>query len=135
MINWAEVDIVARTIWGEARGEPRLGRLAVAWVIQNRYDSNKWFSADTYAGVVIRDKQFSCWNAGDPNKKALIEIGQSDAGYQTCVHAAIGAMQGIENDPTGGATHYHTPSVFPPWSRGQRPTAEIGNHVFYKGIN
>ena len=62
-------DVVARTLWGEARGEGVAGQIAVAWVIRNRvHDANprSWWG-EGYIGVCHKSWQFSCWNPGDPN--------------------------------------------------------------------
>jgi spore germination cell wall hydrolase CwlJ-like protein len=46
-------DILARTLWGEARGETLAGQIAVAWTIRNRVNDGKdksWWG-EGYAGV------------------------------------------------------------------------------------
>jgi spore germination cell wall hydrolase CwlJ-like protein len=35
---------------------------------------------------------------------------------------------------TKGATHYHADSITPYWAKGERPSAVIGHHLFYKII-
>ena len=62
-------DILARTLWGEARGESLAGQIAVAWTIRNRVNDGKdksWWG-EGYAGVCQKPYQFSCWNRNDPN--------------------------------------------------------------------
>ncbi|VVO24210.1 hypothetical protein PS723_04459 [Pseudomonas fluorescens] len=62
-------DILARTLWGEARGEGLAGQIAVAWTIRNRVNDGKaksWWG-EGYAGVCLKAWQFSCWNKNDPN--------------------------------------------------------------------
>ena len=62
-------DILARTLWGEARGESLAGQIAVAWTIRNRVNDGKaksWWG-EGYAGVCQKPYQFSCWNKNDPN--------------------------------------------------------------------
>jgi spore germination cell wall hydrolase CwlJ-like protein len=62
-------DILARTLWGEARGEGLAGQIAVAWTIRNRVNDGKaksWWG-EGYAGVCLKPYQFSCWNKNDPN--------------------------------------------------------------------
>ena len=57
-------DILARTLWGEARGEGPAGQIAVAWTIRNRVFDGKeksWWG-EGYAGVCQKPWQFSCWN-------------------------------------------------------------------------
>ena len=62
-------DILARTLWGEARGESLAGQIAVAWTIRNRVKDGKdksWWG-EGYASVCQKPYQFSCWNRNDPN--------------------------------------------------------------------
>ena len=69
-------DILARTLWGEARGEGAAGQIAVAWTIRNRvFDgkTNSWWG-EGYAGVCQKPYQFSCWNKTDPNYQFLIGV-------------------------------------------------------------
>lgn len=66
-------DILARTLWGEARGEGLAGQIAVAWTIRNRVNDGKaksWWG-EGYAGVCQAPYQFSCWNKNDPNYQFL----------------------------------------------------------------
>lgn len=42
-------------------------------------------------------------------------------------------IEGIKDDPTGGADHYYADTIPPPkWAKGRTPTTKIGRHVFYK---
>jgi len=62
-------DILARTLWGEARGESLAGQIAVAWTIRNRVNdgnAKSWWG-EGYTGVCQKPYQFSCWNSTDPN--------------------------------------------------------------------
>ena len=71
-----DLDIVARTLYGEARGEyAKMGIasfIAVANVITNRLTNSKKYGI-TYADVCLKSRQFSCWNAGDPNRILIQE--------------------------------------------------------------
>ena len=74
-------DVLARTIWGEARGESSAGKVAVAWTIRNRVFDGKeksWWG-EGYAGVCQAPWQFSCWNKTDPNYPFLIAVKQIPA--------------------------------------------------------
>ena len=68
-----EVDVLARTIWGEARGEGKEGMEAVASVILNRTEIAKrldgYWWGNTIIQVCQKPYQFSCWNKLDPNFK------------------------------------------------------------------
>ena len=77
-----EIDILARTIWGEARGEGSQGMQAVANVIQNRVKQGGWWGA-TFAEVCKKKSQFSCWNEGDPNHAKLLAVTMTDRDFVT----------------------------------------------------
>jgi spore germination cell wall hydrolase CwlJ-like protein len=130
-----DVDILARTIWGEARGERKLGREGVAAVVLNRLkrDQPDRFGA-AVADVCLKPKQFSCWNANDPNLEKLKRVDETDRHFRACIDIAERAVNGTLSDPTHGSDHYHTISVSPRWSRGKHPAVVIGVHKFYNNI-
>jgi spore germination cell wall hydrolase CwlJ-like protein len=132
-------DILARTLWGEARGEGQMGQIAVAWTIRNRVNDGKaksWWG-EGYAGVCLAPSQFSCWNKNDPNYPFLSGISQIHAGeLSRCRKAADAVVDGVVSDPTGGATHYYAASMrkAPAWADRAKQTALIGNHLFFKDV-
>ncbi len=132
-------DVLARTLYGEARGEGLTGIEAVACVIVNRVAFAKargrYWWGNTVSQVCLKPGQFSCWNAGDPNRAKLLKLSARDPAYRLCKRVATRALAGEIADMTMGATHYHTHAVEPYWARGQVPVAEIGGHLFYRGIN
>ena len=123
-----DVDILARTIYGEARGEPEIGKCAVASVVLNRYKAHKWFSgktiADTCQFCVKGSKyhQFSCWNE---------EISESDKIFCKCIDVAEKYISGTYKDIVNGACHYCVIGTNPAWAKGKRPDLRIGRHLFY----
>ncbi len=127
--------ILARTLYGEARGEGAAGMAAVAAVILNRVKAESWFGSSVIE-VALKPKQFSAWNDGDPNR-AVIEAlvpGTGNATFDQAYEIAGQAIAGTLADPTGGATHYHNASVNPAWADPAKVAAVIGNHVFYSGV-
>lgn len=132
-------DTLARTIYGEARGEPVRGKEAVAAVVMNRVRRARIAGGSYWWGgsvdeVCRRPWQFSCWNTGDPNRAKIEAVGDDNRVFQSCQRIARRALAGTLADPTEGATHYHAKSVNPPWARGKAPAAEIGNHLFYSNV-
>ena len=95
------VDTIARTIYGEARGEPLEGKIAVAWTVVNRFRKGSWLSGRTLAATALKRKQYSCWNKGDPNREQIDNITAEDQMYQLCLWCALGVVLGLEPDPTG----------------------------------
>jgi spore germination cell wall hydrolase CwlJ-like protein len=137
--NAASTDMLtlARTIYGEAAGEPWMGKEAVAHVVLNRARSGRYPASVTE--VCLQPKQFSCWNANDPNFPKIRNLQPgADTVFDNCCEIAGKALHGLLNDPTGGALHYHADYIDKPsWvvrSPNAKLTAMIGHHLFYTGI-
>lgn len=143
MIAHDDRDVVtlAKTMEGEARGEPDDGKAAVAWVIVNRACRVR-FAGDgagrigAIAKVCLAQWQFSCWNANDPNRAYLERAPASAYAAERAIAEAV--LAGVIPDPTNGADHYHTidapawADVWPPsWAPTMREVARFGGHVFY----
>lgn len=132
-----DIDTLARTIWGEARGDGNTGMQAVACVILNRYKAaeaslakSRQFGADITA-ICKKPYQFSCWLASDPNLAKILAVNTSTDSFASAVSIAKGVLSGSLPDITNGANHYHTSSVSPSWSSGATAVAVIGSHEFY----
>lgn len=135
--NELEVDVLARTLWGEARGEGTAGMQAVANVVQNRVkvaeskgEDGFWWG-NNIIQVCQKPYQFSCWNRSDPNFQKLQALDESDLYFATAVRLARRALAGALDDITQGATHYHAAGIDPYWTRGEKPVSVIGRHIFY----
>ncbi|AJO79042.1 cell wall hydrolase [Pseudomonas sp. MRSN 12121] len=132
-------DILARTLWGEARGEGLAGQIAVAWTIRNRVNDGRpksWWG-EGYAGVCQAPYQFSSWNKNDPNYPFLTGAKPIPAGQLAQAQRAADQVMGdAVPDPTGGATHYYATTMAraPAWAAKARQTARIGQHVFFKDV-
>lgn len=129
------VDTLARTLWGEARGEPVRGIEAVAAVIVNRVRAAErrggfWWG-DSVVAVCRKPFQFSCWNGDALDRASLAAVTAADPVFATCLRVARRALAGLLSDPTGGATHYHAAGLQPDWAAGHCPSAEIGSLIFY----
>lgn len=119
--NTSDVQLIARAINGEARGELYEGQVAVGAVILNRVKSSKF--PNTIAGVIYQSGAFTAVSDG--------QINVPIASNSTVVKAAQDALNGW--DPTGGAIYYFNPNTATNkwiWSRPQIKT--IGNHIFCK---
>lgn len=129
-------DVLARTLWGEARGEGTQGMQAVANVILNRVkvaeDKGSFWWGNNIIQVCQKPYQFSCWNRSDPNFRKLQSVDKSDLYFATAQRLAQRAVIGALEDITGGATHYHAKSVSPYWTADHESCAELGSHVFYR---
>lgn len=128
-----DIETLARTIYGEARGEGFDGMLAVGWVVKNRMLEDRW--PDTIEKVCKQKAQFSCWNTNDPNLIRLSSVGIDDQAFRQCLRASLEVILGA-NDPTKGANHYLTRGLAekhpPSWYDKERVVKDIGSHRFLK---
>lgn len=133
---------IALTLYGEARGEALEGRVAVASVLRNRLALKRW--GTSYAAVCLADRQFSCWNASDPNAPLLRALaaeleGQQvapDAMVRECLWLADGLIANAFASRVGPATHYHATwmPTAPRWVAGALQTAVVGRHRFFANV-
>ena len=128
-----DLEVGARTLYGEARGEPRDGKVAVAWVIRNRMADERW--PDYASEVCLQRFQFSVWWFAGGNLDATMR--QCDAAVDEFVAIFHAVMVDAIPDPTSGANHYLTEAVArsanrPTWFTWQKVTTKRGNHIFLK---
>ena len=112
-----DVDLLARLISAEARGEPYAGQVAVGAVVLNRVESPAF--PGSISGVIYQSGAFSCLQDGQFWKPV------ADSAYR----AARDALNG--SDPSGGALYYFNPATATSkwiWSRPVITT--IGRHRF-----
>lgn len=114
-----DVTLLARLIYGEARGENFTGQVAVGAVVMNRVKSSSF--PNTISGVIYQPYAFTAVADGQINFSP-------DA---TAIRAAKQAMNGY--DPTYGAIYYYNPAIATStWIFSRKTTITIGNHVFAK---
>lgn len=132
------LEILAQTIYGEARGEAKAlegglaALMAVANVVMNRVKEGGWFGRSVKE-VCLKPRQFSCWEDG--NVEAMQKArAEPDAVYRLCQRVAQGVAQDGWPDLTNGANHYYSDRlpVPPVWVQGRRPEVKIGHHLFFK---
>jgi spore germination cell wall hydrolase CwlJ-like protein len=113
---------LALNVYHEARGEPVEGRKAVALVTRNRAQQN----GHGVCWEVFRYKQFS-WTLL-PSKTQRVPAGEE---WEEAKRIAGKVLAGAV-DFTGGATHYHTVSIYPRWAGAMERVGQWGDHVFYR---
>lgn len=113
----ANVNLLARIISAEARGESYTGQVAVGAVILNRIEHPSF--PDTLSGVIYEPGAFTAVTDGQFNQPV------ADSAYK----AAKDALNGW--DPSGGAIYYYNPrKTSNQWIRSRPVITTIGNHVF-----
>ena len=117
--NDSNLNLLSRLIYGEARGEPYVGQVAVGAVVLNRVKSSSF--PNTIAGVIYQNGAFDVVSDGQIN---LVQ-------NSTAKKAAQDALNGW--DPSYGAIYYFNPNTATSkwiWSRPM--TVTIGKHRFCK---
>ncbi len=112
-----ELDLLARAVYSEAKGEPYEGQIAIAAVILNRVDHPEF--PNTVAGVIYEPLAFQVVANGQINQAADSQAKQ----------AANEALHGL--DPTNGALYFFNPNkTTNQWIRSRQVLKTIGKHIF-----
>ncbi len=127
----SDAELLTLVIYGEARGEPPVGKLAVAHVILNRVAHPCWWG-DSIKSVILKPKQFSCFNSSDPNRGLLLRATHTSYYDPSSLTVAQLALAGHTTDPTDGATHYCALSCRPAWERDMEFVVRINRHRFFR---
>ena len=117
--NSSDLNLLSRLVYGEARGEPYTGQVAVAAVVLNRVEHSSF--PNTIAGVIYQSGAFDVVSDGQ------INLTPND----TAIKAAQDALNGW--DPSNGAIYYFNPSTATnKWIWSRPMTVTIGKHRFCK---
>ncbi len=112
-----DLNLLARVVYGEARGEPYTGQVAVAAVVLNRVRSSSF--PNTIAGVIYQSGAFDCVPDGQINLTP----------NQSAYNAARDALNGW--DPSYGCLFYYNPrTATSKWMLSRTVKLNIGNHAF-----
>ena len=113
----SQVDLLARLISAEARGEPYSGQVAVGAVVLNRIKHPSF--PNTLSGVIYQSGAFTCITDGQFNQPVA----------ESAYRAARDALNGV--DPSGGAIYYFNPSTATSsWIWSRPLITVIGKHRF-----
>lgn len=145
-----DIDVVTRTVIGEAATQSVEGKIAVVHVILNRARLNSpWYGGNNLADVslhrarVLRTRgwvtiyQFEPWMHSH-RRTYLWGLSKQSALYKEMRKLVMGCINGRHPDPTDGATHFLNPDIvrartggsLPGWARGEG--RRIGDHVFFR---
>ncbi len=115
----ADLNLLARCVYGEARGEPYTGQVAVAAVVLNRVRSSKF--PNSVSGVIYQSGAFTA-----------VADGQINLSPNQSAYAARDALNGW--DPTNGCLYYYNPATATSkWIWSLKVELKIGRHNFARG--
>ena len=128
-----DIDTLARTLVGEARGTSLLDMLGVAAVVRERVLRPGWWSQPLHSwqSVCRARYQFSCWNEGDPNREVILHAEMREPkAWQRAVRIADYAVHYLRDQdiaqlfgvggPEEFPTHYHDRSIDTPKAWGDK---------------
>lgn len=140
-LDLSDAQLLALTIYGEARGESTEGKIAVGSVILERVEHRDW-DGKTIKEVCLKPWQFSCFNETDPNFPKLIYIaGHWDSemalnhALNDCYGIAVGLLNGTiprtKEIAESHATQYLRVDCDAAWEKKMRKVVTVGKHDFY----
>ncbi|MDO4534672.1 MAG: cell wall hydrolase [Clostridium perfringens] len=115
-----DINLMAKVVFAESKGEPYTGKVAVASVILNRVTSPNF--PNTVEGVITQKNAFSCV------KNGVINVTPNSDSYNAVKDAINGS------DPTGKALYFYNPQIATcSWMKGieKHNIKTIGQHVFF----
>lgn len=131
-----ELDVLARTIFGEARGCDTDIKEAITNIVMNRVRVSeargKYWWGNNIIQVCQKPYQFPCWDRSSELYKDLLNVTAEDLEFLFCMTTALGGIEGTLQDNTERSTHYHHESNAPFWSRTEHPEVIINDFKFYK---
>ena len=129
-------------VWGEARSENKLSKIAVAWSVINR----SRISGRNTCDEIARPHQYSVFgwhpdllaHAMSANPEAPIDNVIEKKAWDESREVARMVLNEQSQDPTDGATHYVAKAVMkekkwkmPTWTKKFKPTVLVGSHQYY----
>lgn len=127
---------LAMNVYHEARDQSTVGQIAVAQVVINRVNDNRYpdsvckvvkQSLRDEDGLPIKDKcQFSWYCDGASDK-----VHEKEA-WKKSLQVAKSVLHGKTTNLVGISTHYHADSVYPYWAKEYKRIAKIDDHIFYE---
>lgn len=120
-VTRADIDLMAKLIYAESRGEPFEGKVAVASVVLNRVLNSHF--PNSIQGVIFQPNAFSC-----VRNNQIVAYPDDN-----CYNAVYEALKG--NDPTDEALYFYNPSISTcKWMKKTQKIDPkvIGNHLFFK---
>lgn len=134
-----DIDVMARTVFGESDYRNKDDATAIALTIKNRSELTNWPSS--IARVCLQPWQFSCWNQSDPQRERIIAVTKDNKWFSECVKISKKVLGGKVDDVTNRSTHYFATYIGrPQWAKGKDPVYSVehksgSKHLFFNNID
>lgn len=137
VVELKDEEVMALTLYGEARGASFNAKLGMAQVMWNRTKDKRFGS--NIKEVVTKPKQFSCYNDNDVNLQIIMGVVEDFDGnfnknihLRECYMIALAVINGYIQGKVKDSLFYHTTGVNPKWNKNMILEAKIGNTLFWK---
>ena len=128
--KYSDIELLIALVMGEAEGEPLQGKIAVACVVRNRVNDERW--PDTWRGVMMQPNQFSCF-LPEYFRADIFKQDRLNPVWREAHLAAFGVYNRYIRAEARGANHYYATIIEEPyWAKGRNPVLEVGKHKFYQ---
>lgn len=145
----APFEVAAVTAYGEARNQGRVGRHAVLSTVGNRVKAQRKHYGLNPKDVCLKPWQYSCWmpEGGRANFELVMAVVRSLIRKESlgpvmreCLALGAALSAGTLDDIVQGSCHYLTRDLYrsefcPKWAKGRTPTCEVGDHLFFAGVD
>lgn len=126
----SELMCMAQAVYYESAREPLEGQLAVAEVIANRIKDHRY--PDTACGVVFQGATRTTGCQFTFTCDGAMRVKPRGENWERAKRIAAHVLMNLNEERTGGATHYHATYVDPIWNSGLIQTRQVGLHIFYR---
>jgi hypothetical protein len=126
----SELMCMAQAVYYESAREPLEGQLAVAEVIANRMQDHRY--PDTACGVVFQGATRTTGCQFTFTCDGALQTKPRGENWERAKRIAAHVLMNLNEERTGGATHYHATYVDPIWNSGLIQTNKVGLHIFYR---
>ncbi|MAG38297.1 hypothetical protein CMI45_02840 [Candidatus Pacearchaeota archaeon] len=134
--------LLARMLFGEARSCSPTEKIFIAYTALNRARDGKRWNGETIQDSILCDSQYSCFNENDPNLPKIMDPESINSkAWKECylIAGLVLKYSSPKEDPTRGATHYHTKTMkkYPSWAKSKKmkflpEPSEETDHRFYR---
>jgi Cell Wall Hydrolase len=129
--NEDDLDVLVRTLSGEASNQTVAAQTGVAWVVRWRCQLLPATFGATIKLVCLKRTQFDCWLPG-PDRDRITHLSPASAEYRALKNIAAGVLNGLVPDPSRCSLYYKNVGTSPfSWAPEARPIITLDKLEFY----